>query len=58
MLLQASVEGRLAFPVDLMLPSLVKAPKPVGNDLKLALSELLRFLTGAFETLSAGEPYG
>jgi AcrR family transcriptional regulator len=43
------VERRLAFAIDLMLPSLVKAPKPVGDDLEVYVCALLDFLSGAFE---------
>ena len=39
-----------------MLPSLVKAPKPVGEDLSVYISELLDFLTGAFEAPCTGAP--
>ena len=56
-LLQASIERRLAFAIDVMLPSLVKAPKPLGNNLELYISELLGFLTGAFEAPETTELY-
>ena len=50
------VEQRLAFAIDLMLPSLVKAPKPVGDDLERYVSALLDFLAGAFEAPTTGPP--
>ena len=46
---RALVERRLAFAIDVMLPSLVKAPKAIGDELRRYLSELLDFLSGAFE---------
>lgn len=46
---KAIVERRLAFAIDAMLPSMVKAPKAVGGALERYFSELLDFLTGAFE---------
>ena len=55
---QASVERRLALAIDVMLPSLVKAPKPIGNDLEVYVSELLDFLTGAFEAPISGASLG
>ena len=54
---EALVERRLAFAIDVMLPSLVKAPKPIGKDLALYISDLLQFLTGAFEASAAGPPH-
>ncbi len=53
---QRLVERRLAFAIDVMLPSLVKAPKPIGEDLPLYIAELLDFLTGAFEAPCTGVP--
>ncbi|MBW2694512.1 MAG: TetR/AcrR family transcriptional regulator [Deltaproteobacteria bacterium] len=49
------IERRLAFAIDVMLPSLVKAPKPVGDDLETYVSALLDFLTGAFEAPITGD---
>ena len=54
---QPLVERRLAFVIDVMLPSLVKAPKPVGEDLQLYIVDLLDFLTGAFEASATGAPF-
>lgn len=51
---RALVERRLAFAIDVMLPSLVKAPKPVGEDLSRYIAELLDFLTGAVEAPTPG----
>ena len=53
---QTLVERRLAFAIDVMLPSLVKAPKPIGEDLSLYIASLLDFLTGAIEAPTTGAP--
>jgi AcrR family transcriptional regulator len=53
---QSLVERRLAFVIDGMLPSLVKAPKPIGEDLTHYVSDLLDFLTGGFEAPWTGAP--
>lgn len=46
---RALVERRLAFAIETMLPSLVKAPKDVGDALDRYVAALLDFLTGAIE---------
>jgi AcrR family transcriptional regulator len=51
---RSAIEQRLAFAIDVMLPSLVKAPKPVGDDLERYVSALLDFLAGAFEAPITG----
>ena len=53
---KALIERRLAFAIDVMLPSLVKAPKPNEDDLVLYIDQLLDFLTGAFEAPDEGLP--
>ena len=50
------VERRLAFAIDVMLPTLVKAPKPIGENLSLYIAALLDFLTGAIEAPTTGAP--
>ena len=53
---QTLVERRLAFAIDVMLPTLVKAPKPIGENLSLYIAALLDFLTGAIEAPTTGAP--
>ena len=50
------IERRLAFAIDVMLPSLVKAPKPIGDELAHYIEQLLDFLTGAFAAPAEGLP--
>lgn len=52
------VEQRLAFAIEAILPSLVKAPKAVGGALDRYVAALLDFLTGAFEApTTANSPF-
>jgi AcrR family transcriptional regulator len=54
---QSLVEHRLAFAIDVMLPSLVKAPKPIREELSRYVAELLDFLTGAIEAPTTGTAF-